>query len=89
MWKAELNKVGIGRKEPNVSPYLPPPFGRFQWSLNPFKMLNQCVGPRFRKKLYCGICLVCCIIYLIFMIPYMIYHFGGQIANPFNYARKK
>jgi len=89
MWKAELNQVGKGRKEPNVSPYLPPPFGRFQWTLNPFKMLNQCVGPRFRTKLYCGICMVCCIIYLIFMIPYMIYHFGGQVANPFNYVKKK
>jgi hypothetical protein len=88
MWKAELNKVGIGRKEPNVSPYLPPPVGRFQWSLNPFKMFNQCVGPRFRKKLYCGLCMVCCVIYLIFLIPYMFYHFGGQIANPFNYTRK-
>jgi hypothetical protein len=88
MWKAELNRVGIGRKEPNVSPYLPPPVGRFQWSLNPFKMLNQCVGPRFRKKLYCGLCMICCVIYLIFLIPYMFYHFGGQIANPFNYTRK-
>jgi hypothetical protein len=88
MWKAELNRVGIGRKEPNVSPYLPPPVGRFQWSLNPFKMFNQCVGPRFRKKLYCGLCMICCVIYLIFLIPYMFYHFGGQIANPFNYTRK-
>ena len=88
MWKAELNKVGRGRKEPNVSPYLPPPVGRFQWSLNPFKMFNQCVGPRFRKKLYIGLCLLCCVIYLMFLIPYMIYHFGGQIANPFNYRKK-
>ena len=51
-WYAKLNPVGEGRKEPNVSPYLPPPVGRFQWSLNPLKVLNQCVGPRFRKKLW-------------------------------------
>ena len=87
-WRAELNKVGLGRKEPNVSPYLPPPVGRFKWSLNPFTVLNQCVGPRFRKKLYCWICLICLIVYLIFLIPYMIYHFTGQLLNPFNYIKK-
>ena len=88
LWKAELNKVGKGRKEPNVAPYLPPPVGRFQWSLNPFKMLNQCVGPRFRKKLYCAVCIICFVIYLIFLIPYMIYHLSGQLANPYNYRKK-
>ena len=87
MWKAELNKVGKGRKDPNVSPYLPPPVGRFQWSLNPFKLLNQCVGPRFRKKLYCGLCCFCLIIYLIFLIPYIIYHLSGQVFNPFNWFK--
>ena len=50
MWKAELTKVGLGRKEPNTAPYLRPPVGIFQWSLNRFKLLNQCVGPRFRKN---------------------------------------
>jgi hypothetical protein len=89
MWKAEINKVGKGRKEPNQFPYLPPPVRRFQWSLNPFKMLNQCVGPRFRKKFYCGICMVCCIIYLMFLIPYIIYHLGASVANPYNYTRNK
>ena len=89
LWVAELNKVGKGRKEPNNSPYLPPPVGRFQWSLNPFKMFKQCVGPRFRKKICCGICIICLAIYLIFLIPYMIYHLGGQIVNPFNYVKKK
>ena len=85
MWKAELSKVGLGRKDPNVNPYLPPPVGRFQWTLNPFKLLNQCVGPRFRKKLYCGILACCLVIYLIFLIPYIIYHLSGQIVNPFNW----
>ena len=85
MWKAELTKVGLGRKDPNVNPYLPPPVGRFQWSLNPFKLPNQCVGPRFRKKLYCGISFCCLVIYLIFLIPYIIYHLSGQVLNPFNW----
>jgi hypothetical protein len=38
-WKAQVCKVGLGRDEPNVNPYLAPPFGRFKWSLNPFSML--------------------------------------------------
>ena len=85
MWKAELNPVGLGRKEPNHAPYLPPPVGRFQWSWNPFKLFNQCIGPRFRKKIYKGLAIFCCVIYLVFLIPYIIYHLSGQIVNPFNY----
>ena len=87
MWKAEANPVGLGRKEPNHSPYLPPPVGRFQWSWNPFKIFNQCIGPRFRKKIYKGLAICCCVVYLIFLIPYIIYHLSGQIVNPFNYVK--
>ena len=86
-WKAELCKVGLGRKEPNIEPYLPPPTGRFEWSLNPFKMLNQCVGPSFRRKMYCWICAICCMAYLAFLIPYMILHLFSQLSNPFNYVK--
>ena len=42
---AERNHVGVARKEPNHSPFLPPPVGRLNLSLNPFKMLSQFVGP--------------------------------------------
>ena len=31
--------VGPGRENPNMEPYLPPPIGRIQFSLNPCKML--------------------------------------------------
>ena len=86
MWKAELNPVGLGRKEPNYAPYLPPPFGRFQWSWNPFKIFNQCIGPRFRKKIYKGLAIFCCVVYLVLLIPYLIYHLSGQVVNPFNYV---
>ncbi|MGL4948646.1 MAG: hypothetical protein ACRC42_04720, partial [Mycoplasma sp.] len=40
-WNADLRKVGKGREEPNLDPYWPPPVGRFEWSWNPFKLLNQ------------------------------------------------
>ena len=36
---AKSREVGSGRENPNMEPYLPPPVGRIQFSLNPFKML--------------------------------------------------
>ena len=69
---AELEPVGKGREEPNVNPYLPPPVGRLEFTLNPFKMVNQCVGPKFRRKCYC-ICLLCLVVaYLIYALPTMV-----------------
>jgi hypothetical protein len=38
-WKASVCKVGKGRDEPNTNPYLPPPVGRFKWTMNPFRLL--------------------------------------------------
>ena len=87
LWKAQKCPVGKGRSEPNISPYLPPPVGRFEWSLNPFKLLRQCVGPKVRRKLYFTLCIICCTIYLVFLLPYMIYHLSGQLFNPFNYMK--
>ena len=88
-WYADLHPVGKGREEPNMNPYLPPPVGRIKFSLNPFTMLNQLTGPKFRKKCYLIICSVCCIIYLIFMVPYIIYFISGEIFNPFRGKKKK
>ena len=66
---ADLDVVGKGRDDPNVNPYLPPPVGRIEFTLNPFKMMNQCVGPKFRRKCYCY-CLCCLlVIYLVFALP--------------------
>jgi len=36
---AAQSKVGDARQEPNHDPFLPPPTGRMELSLNPFKML--------------------------------------------------
>ena len=62
---------GEGRSEPNVEPRLPKPLGRFEFTINPFKLFNQMVGPRIRKRVYACCCgLICCLI--IFMsIPVM------------------
>ena len=32
--EAQLRKAGFGRDEPNTNPFLPPPVGRRQFSLN-------------------------------------------------------
>ena len=87
MWKAEKCVVGKGRSDPNINPFLPPPVGRFEWSFNPFKLIRQCVGPKVRKKLYITLCIICCAIYLVCLLPYMIYHLSGQLFNPFNYMK--
>ena len=88
-WYADMHPVGKGRDEPNMNPYLPPPVGRIKFSLNPFTMLNQLTGPKFRKKCYCIICIICLIIYLIFLIPYIVYFISGELINPFNYTGGK
>jgi len=36
---AQENKVGKGREEPNVNPYLPPPVGRVQLTWNPYTLI--------------------------------------------------
>ena len=36
---AKESVVGEARQEPNFEPYLPPPIGRIQFTLNPWKML--------------------------------------------------
>ena len=82
-WYADLHPVGKGRDEPNMNPYLPPPVGRIKFSLNPFTMLNQLTGPKFRKKCYMICCSAICFIYLIFMIPYIVYFISGEVFNPF------
>jgi hypothetical protein len=88
-WKAQICKVGLGRDDPNINPRLPPPFGRFEWTMNPFKLLNQCVGPTYRRKIYCACCCLLIILYVIFVVPYMVLHLSGEAVNPFNYIGKK
>lgn len=65
---ADKNAVGKARDTPNHSPHLPQPEGRLEFSLNPFKMLNQLVGPALRRKIYMGICCgICCFLFLIIL----------------------
>ncbi|CAG9312955.1 unnamed protein product [Blepharisma stoltei] len=66
-YNADSCPVGEGRGKPNIDPYLPPPTGRFQWSLNPFSLISQTCGPEFRCKICCAVCclIICLLIILI------------------------
>ena len=88
-WYADLHPAGKGRDQPNINPYLPPPNGRIFFTLNPFKAFNQLTGPKFRKKCYCLGLKICLIIYIIILIPYIVYFISGEVINPFNYIKKK
>ena len=66
---ADQEPVGKGREKPNINPFLPPPVGRMEFTLNPFKMVNQLVGPKFRKKCYCLCILILIIVYLVYALP--------------------
>lgn len=66
---AATNRVGAAREEPNVDPNLPQPVGRFKLSLNPFSMLNQMCGAALRRKIWCCICCVFCLMVCYFVFP--------------------
>jgi len=76
---AKSKEVGDGRENPNMEPYLPPPVGRIEFSLNPFKMLAQLVGPEFLAKIYGILCLLICCTLFIFMLPMLLSNFSSTI----------
>ena len=67
--QADKNKVGPARSEPNTDPHLPNPVGRISFSLNPFTMLAQLVGPEMRRKIYCMCCCAICCALCVIMFP--------------------
>ncbi|CAN0271689.1 unnamed protein product [Scytosiphon promiscuus] len=67
--KAEAQPAGLGRAEPNNSPFLPPPNGRLEFGWNPITMLSQLLGPRLCFCLCCCLCCGIIILSLIFLQP--------------------
>lgn len=61
----EQQPVGNGRSEPNQDPYLPPPTGRFSFSLDPMKILAELCPMWLRICLCCCCCCCCCMLFLI------------------------
>lgn len=83
MEKAIANEVGHARQEPNHSPFCPPPVGRISFTLNPFKMFNQLVGPALRRKIYCACVCIACIALCVMLAPII---FGNIISGLINKA---
>jgi len=75
--RADACRNGEGRDSPNIAPWLPPPVGRLKFTLNPCKMLNQLVGPAFRRKMWCAICCILYCVILGFSIPSAVGSFGN------------
>lgn len=76
--QADINPVGKARNQPNHSPTLPEPEGRFELSYNPIKMFNQMIGPEVRMKIYTILCIAICAILAASVAPNVI---GAVIAN--------
>ncbi|OQS01372.1 hypothetical protein ACHHYP_01203 [Achlya hypogyna] len=70
--KAKVMTVGFGRSDPNNSPFLPPPAGRLKFSMNPFYVFNELLGPKICHRVMC--CL-CCLLIMVLM------YFLGPIIN--------
>jgi len=73
---AESSPVGLGRAEPNTSPYLPPPAGRLSIGMDPCSIL--CALFAEYPGVVCCICACCCII--LFMGLMMV---GGTYISAF------
>ena len=66
---AGKNKVGEARQEPNHSPFLKPPEGRLELSLDPMKMIGQFLTPALKRKIYFWLICASCISLCIMLLP--------------------
>ena len=75
-------KAGHGRDEPNTNPTLPKPVGRFKFTLNPFSLLFQLVGPKayakVRNFLLRVLCCLICVLVVYYTIPVV---FGNIVVK--------
>jgi len=79
---ADLNPVGEAQSEPNCNPFLPKPFGRIEFSLNPLKMLSQLIGPALRRKLYCYCVAILCCALCVMMAPMIFSNLFVNLITP-------
>eukprot|EP00300_Choanocystis_sp_HF-7_P005500 c14114_g1_i1.p1 GENE.c14114_g1_i1~~c14114_g1_i1.p1 ORF type:complete len:1293 (+),score=373.40 c14114_g1_i1:49-3879(+) len=76
---AHRKPAGVGRKEPNSNPYLPPP-NRVQWNfLRPDLILRNLIGADLFNRIRAGLC---CIVYCVCMFFFM--YFFGNFASILN-----
>jgi hypothetical protein len=67
---ADAEKNGMGRAEPNVFPFLPPPEGRLKLSvLHPLAALKDLIGPEMYRKICCYLFFLLLFCLIAFMAP--------------------
>ncbi|CAK4072437.1 unnamed protein product [Aphanomyces euteiches] len=69
--KAKIQSVGFGRSDPNNNPFLPPPSGRLKFSMNPFYVFNQLLGPKICRRFMCCLCCVAVMVAMYFLGPFI------------------
>lgn len=69
---ADAAPAGYGRSEPNANPVLPKPTGRLKFSMNPFYMMTELMGPSI-----CFTVCVCCIC----IISVLLFVFGAPFLS--------
>ena len=78
--------AGKGRSEPNTNPTLPKPVGRLTFTLNPFTMLSQLIGPEYCWKLKkiccCFFCTLISVLLIYYMFPVV---FGNALTSMFGF----
>ena len=79
--EAEDSPLGVGRNEPNTDPFLPPPEGRIEFSMNPMKMLKQLIGPEIIMKIKASLCMIICCLLCIYLAPGLISSIMGNIIS--------
>jgi len=65
-------EAGDGRSQPNANPTLPPPSGRFTFSLNPLVMISRLLGPKLRTRCVAIFCTAICLMLLLSMLPILL-----------------
>jgi len=79
----ERLQCGEGRDEPNQHPALPQPVGRLFFTLNPFSLLYQFLGPKNCRLLYGICCALCsCILCVLFLYLFFPTVFGNLVTAP-------
>jgi len=82
--QAEKIQAGDGRSEPNKNPVMPKPVGRLRFTLNPFSIISQLVGPEICRKLQCILCQILCCALCVLLAYYTVpVVFGNIVSEPF------
>ena len=71
--------AGFGRSAPNSNPALPKPTGRLKFTLNPFVLCYNLLGPKLCGRLYAVLCAAVCVLMLWYLIPILV---GNAITAP-------